>query len=211
MVGYDPVFGLCSARAPLSASGLCRLNQRIHERIHETIVRADSASRRFPVVFGVRALPFAPLPGLRCRFGDTSRTALRADSAELPEPLSIAAPDEEDAPARVRQRIVAALHEAGWDTTSTDLPHAIATRERTVQRWGLYSIVVHLEVTPLGRDHVRMYAHPFRKYVFGKASKLSYLTRPIRSRFLPELEEAFAKHGLQPVGTPFERDDTVLR
>ncbi len=143
--------------------------------------------------------------------GDTSRTASRAHPAELPAPLSIAPPDEEGAPAGVRQRIVAALHEAGWDTTSTDLPHAVATRERTVQRWGLYSIVVYLEVTPLGRDHVRMYAHPFRKYVFGKASKLSYLTRPIRSRFLPEIEEAFAKHGLQPVGTPFERDDTVLR
>ncbi len=142
---------------------------------------------------------------------DTSRAASLADPAERPATLSAALPDERVAPAMVRQRIVAALHEAGWDTTSTNLPHAVATRERVLQRWGLYRIVAYLEVAPLGRDHVRIYAHPFRKYVFGKASKIPYLTRPIRSRFLPELDEAFAKHGLQPVGTPFERDDTALR
>ncbi len=142
---------------------------------------------------------------------DTSRAASLTHPAERPETLSGAPSDERPPPAMARPRIVAALHEAGWDTTSTSLPHAVATRERVLQRWGLYRIVAYLEVAPLGRDHVRVYAHPFRKYVFGKASKIPYLTRPIRSRFLPELDEAFAKHGLQPVGTPFERDDTALR
>ncbi len=142
---------------------------------------------------------------------DTSRAVSLADPAERPETLSASPSDEEVAPAAVRQRIVAALHEAGWDTTSTSLPHAVATRERILQRWGLYRIVAYLEVAPLGRGHVRIYAHPFRKYIFGKTSKIQYLTRPIRSRFLPEIDETFAKHGLQPVGTPFERDDTVLR
>ncbi len=111
----------------------------------------------------------------------------------------------------VPERIVAALNEAGWDTTATDLPHAIATKERVLRRWGLYRVTVYMEVTPLGRDHVRIYIHPFRKYIFGKASKIQYLTRPIRSRFMPELDEAFATYGLKPAGTPFERDDTVLR
>ncbi len=142
---------------------------------------------------------------------DTFRTAPLADFREFPEILSDAPSGEDAAPAMVRQRIVAALHEAGWDTTSTSLPHAVATRERVLQRWGLYRIVAYLEVAPLGRNHVRIYAHPFRKYVFGKASKIPYLTRPIRSRFLPEIDEAFSKYGLEPVGTPFERDDTVLR
>ena len=126
------------------------------------------------------------------------------------EPSSIV-PDEGAGATTVPERIVAALNEAGWDTTATDLPHAIATKERVLRRWGMYRITVYLEVTPLGRDHVRIYMHPFRKYVFGKASKIQYLTRRVRSRFMPELDEAFAKHGLKPAGTPFERDDTVLR
>ncbi len=125
--------------------------------------------------------------------------------------LSGMAPDEGAVARTVRERIVAALNEAGWDTTATDLPHAIATKERVLRRWGMYKITVYLEVTPLGRDYVRIYMHPFRKYVFGKASKIQYLTRRIRSRFMPELDEAFANHGLRPAGTPFERDDTVLR
>lgn len=120
-------------------------------------------------------------------------------------------PDEGAVASTVPERIVAALNEAGWDTTATDLPHAIATKERVLRKWGLYRITVYMEVTPLGRDHVRIYIHPFRKYIFGRASKIQYLTRPIRSRFMPELDEAFAKYGLQPAGTPFERDDTVLR
>ena len=121
------------------------------------------------------------------------------------------APDEGVGARTVPERIVAALNEAGWDTTATDLPHAIATKQRVLRRWGMYSIVFYLEVTPLGRDHVRIYIHPFRKYVFGKASKIQYLTRRIRSRFMSELDEAFSKHGLKPAGTPFERDDTILR
>ena len=57
----------------------------------------------------------------------------------------------------------------------------------------MYRITVYLEVTPLGRDHVRIYMHPFRKYVFGKASKIQYLTRRVRSRFMPELDEALCE------------------
>lgn len=138
---------------------------------------------------------------------DTSLAAPVSGPMDFPE---IASGEDAD-PAAVRRRVADALHEAGWETTPTDLPHAVATRERVLQRWGLYRVTARLEVTPLGRDHVRVYVHPFRKYVFGKASKMQYLTRPVRSRFLPEIDRAFAKRGLRPAGTPFERDDTVLR
>ncbi len=136
--------------------------------------------------------------------------AVSGEASPSGEPSGMA-PDEDIGAMPVPERIVAALNEAGWDTTATGLPHAIATQERVLRRWGLYRITVYMEVTPLGRDHVRIYMHPFRKYIFGKASKIQYLTRRIRSRFMPELDEAFAKYGLKPAGTPFERDDTVLR
>ena len=109
------------------------------------------------------------------------------------------------------ERILAALEEAEWDTMATDLPHAIATKERTLSRWGLYDVTAYLEVTPLGPNHVRIYVHPFRRYIFGRSSKISYLTRSIRSRFVPEIREAFTGQGFTPVGNPFERDDTKLQ
>lgn len=120
-----------------------------------------------------------------------------------------------DAPAAdslsLEDRIVAALQEAGWDTVATTLPHAIATDERVLSDWGLYRVAASLEVSPLGRDHVRLFVHPYRKYIIGGKGKIQYLTRRVRSRFIPELNEAFEKHGLRLAGTPFERDNTAIR
>ncbi|MEX0600198.1 MAG: hypothetical protein WD423_11440 [Rhodothermales bacterium] len=113
--------------------------------------------------------------------------------------------------ASVRDRIVAALDDAGWDTVATDLPHAIETEERVLSNWGIYRVGASLQVTPLGRDHVRLYVHPYRKYFIGDKGKIMYLTGRIESRFIPELNEAFKKHGLELAGTPFERDGTELR
>ena len=108
-------------------------------------------------------------------------------------------------------RIVAALEDAGWDTVSTDVPNAIATKEKVLSNWGIYKVTASLEVTPLGRDHVRVFIHPFRKYIFGGKGKILYLTGRIRSRFMPELNEALTEQGLVVAGTPFERDRTKLR
>lgn len=120
-----------------------------------------------------------------------------------------------DAPASdsasVESRIIAALGEAGWDTVATDLPHAIATDERVLTNWVIYKLAASLEVTPMGPNHVRLYVHPYRKYVIGGKGKLQFLTRRVRSRFIPELNDAFARHGLRMAGTPFERDETILR
>jgi len=111
----------------------------------------------------------------------------------------------------VEARVVAALQEAGWDTVATDLPHAIETEEKVLTNWGVYKLAASLEVTPMGSDHVRVFVHPYRKYFIGGKGKIQYLTRRVRARFIPELNDAFANQGLQLAGTPFERDDTVLR
>lgn len=180
------------------------------KRLWDTLIKST--------LIGASILLSACAPSLAPLYRDYDRPpadtllALVVSEAVDPPGESSGIPSDEGAVARtVSERIIAALNEAGWDTTATDLPHAIATKERVLRRWGLYRITVYMEVAPLGRNHVRIYIHPFRKYIFGKARKIQYLTRRVRSRFMPELDKAFAEHGLKPAGTPFERDDTVLR
>ena len=105
------------------------------------------------------------------------------------------------------ERITAALEEAGWDTVGVDTPNAITTKVRTLSHWGIYRVIASLEVTPLGSDHVRVFVHPYRRYFTGGRGKIPYLTRSIRSKFLPALNEAFEEQGLVVVGTPLERDE----
>lgn len=111
----------------------------------------------------------------------------------------------------LEERIVTALYEAGWDTVETSVPNAVATEEKVLSNWGLYKVTATLEVTPLGSDHVRIFIHPYRKYIVGGKGKIPYLTRRIRVRFLPELSDAFETQGFALAGTPFERDDSELR
>ena len=107
----------------------------------------------------------------------------------------------------LNERITAALDAAGWDTVGVATPNAITTEERTLSHWGIYRVVASLEVTPLGSDHVRLFVHPYRRYFTGGQGKIPYLTRSIRSKFLPALNEAFEEQGLTVVGTPLERDE----
>jgi len=111
----------------------------------------------------------------------------------------------------VDERITAALVAAGWDTLQTSIPNTIATDEKVLSHWGVYRVTASLEVTPLGGDHVRVFVHPYRKYIFGGKGKILYLTRRIRTKFMPELNRALNENGLVAAGTPFERDDSKLR
>ena len=113
--------------------------------------------------------------------------------------------------AGVDERITAALEAAGWDTLQTSIPNTIATDEKVLSHWGVYRVTASLEVTPLGGDHVRVFVHPYRKYIFGGKGKILYLTRRIRTKFMPELNRALNANGLVTAGTPFERDDSELR
>lgn len=113
--------------------------------------------------------------------------------------------------AALEDRIAAALEDAGWDTVATDLPNTIATEERTLSNWGIYKVTAFMEVAPLGNEYVRVFIHPYRRYVFGGKGKIPFLTGRVRSKFMPELNKAFSAHGLHLAGTPFERDDTKMR
>lgn len=112
-----------------------------------------------------------------------------------------------DLEAPIDSRIAEALQEAGWDTVTTSIPNAVVTDSKTLSHWGLYKVTASLEVTPLGREHVRVFVHPYREYITGGKGKIPYLTPSIRAKFLPRLNEAFEEKGLVVVGTPVERDE----
>ena len=107
-------------------------------------------------------------------------------------------------------RIPDALESSGWKPIDSVAPNTITTEERTLRNWGLYRVVVELEVVPLGPEHVRVYFHPYRRYLFGGRGKIPYLTRSLQRSLLPDLNKALKEEGLHVIGTPVKRDrDTV--
>jgi hypothetical protein len=117
--------------------------------------------------------------------------------------LSEAAVDDADVYARIR----AALTEAGWTEAAPAAPNVISTEPRQLSDWGLYRVVVSLDVVPVGEQHVRVLFHPSRRYFTGAQTKIPYLSGGMRGALLPDLNDAFEARGLYPIGTPRERDE----
>lgn len=117
--------------------------------------------------------------------------------------------DSENAPAQasaIYARIRTALAEAGWEEGSSAAPNVVSTEPKTLGDWGLYRVLVTLDVIPIGDRHVRVLFHPVRRYITGGRSKIPYLNSGMRQALLPGLNEAFEAQGLYPIGTPRERD-----
>jgi len=106
----------------------------------------------------------------------------------------------------VTARIEAALDETGWQRVPGSTPNIIATDERKVKSWGIYSIVVSLEVAPVGEEYVRLYFHPYRKYFTGSRSKIPFLQKSLQRALLQDLNDAFEQQGFVALGTGIERD-----
>lgn len=115
-----------------------------------------------------------------------------------------------DTNAPVEDRIEAALAVSGWTVAPSTTPNLIVTEERAFNHWGLYQIRASLEVSRLGDDHVRVFIHPYRRYITGGRSKIPYLKRNLRSQVLPDLTRALKERGIHVVGTPIERDRVAL-
>ncbi len=106
----------------------------------------------------------------------------------------------------IQERLEEALTESGWEPIPASAPNAVATETRKVRRWGLYSVVVALEAVPVGKDHVRLYFHPYRKYFTGNRSKIPFLNTSLRRALLKDLNEALETRGLVAVGSGISRD-----
>ena len=106
----------------------------------------------------------------------------------------------------IAERIEQALTEAGWESIPASAPNAVATQERKVRTWGLYSVVVSLEAVPVGEGYVRLYLHPYRQYFTGNRSKIPFLKSSLRRSVLKDINEAFESQGLVALGTGVSRD-----
>lgn len=110
----------------------------------------------------------------------------------------------------VEARIQAALVDAGWTLRPQAVPNLVATEERKFSDWGLYQIRAALEVAQVGDRHVRVFVHPYRRYVTGGRSKIPFLKDHLHRQLLGDLSKSFARHGIHVVGTPFEKDRVAL-
>ena len=115
--------------------------------------------------------------------------------------------DDETQNNEVYERIRTALAAAGWEEGPQAAPNVVSTEPRTLSDWGLYRVLVSLDVVPIGDRHVRVLFHPVRRYFTGGRSKIPYLNSGLRQALLPALNEAFEAQGLYPIGTPRERDE----
>lgn len=106
----------------------------------------------------------------------------------------------------VLERLRDAFEETGWQTAPPPAPNAVTTQEKRIRSWGLYRVMVSIEAVPVGRDHVRLFVHPYRHYITGSRSKIAYLKGGIRRAVLRDLENAFESRGLVAVGTGRSRD-----
>jgi hypothetical protein len=106
------------------------------------------------------------------------------------------------ATASVHDRLRAALADAGWTATDSDLPNVLETEPRRINNWMIYRLEVHLEAIPVGDRHVRVLFHPYRRYFTGGRSKVGFMDAGLRQRLLPGLNEALKAHGFEPAGVP---------
>jgi len=102
-----------------------------------------------------------------------------------------------------------AVIEAGWTLDEPDAPNVVSTSEATVTHWGLYKVVVSIDVAPINGSHVRVYVHPYRVYVWGSRSKLPYMSRRIRNFVLPDLTVTLADQGIFDLDVQLADDTTT--
>lgn len=100
---------------------------------------------------------------------------------------------------QILERTRRALQEAGWSLTEPRVEGILRTEPRQVSNWGLYRVEVFLEALPVEGRHVRILFHPYRHYITGSRSKITYLKRSLRSKVLPPVTKELKDEGLKPV------------
>ena len=123
-----------------------------------------------------------------------------------PEHHSIAS-----APDSVRADVRAALVAAGWTVGAPSAEGFVTTEERVLGERLLYRVVASLDVALIGDRAVRVYVHPYRRYVTGNRSKLGFLSAGMEQDILPDLREALEARSIVPIGTAQERDERARR
>lgn len=102
-----------------------------------------------------------------------------------------------------------AVTDAGWTLDEADAPNVVSTAEATVTHWGLYKVVVSIDVAPVNGTHVRVFVHPYRIYIWGSRSKMPYMSRRIRNFVIPELTETLSNQGILDADVRLSDDTTT--
>jgi hypothetical protein len=107
----------------------------------------------------------------------------------------------------VRADVQEALVAAGWTLTDPSTEGFVTTEERVLGERLLYKVVASLDVAFVGDRAVRIYVHPYRRYVTGNRSKLAFLSGGVERDILPDLRRALEERGIVALGTARERDE----
>jgi len=102
-----------------------------------------------------------------------------------------------------------AVIDAGWTLDEPDAPNVVSTSEATVTHWGLYKVVVSIDVAPINGTHVRVFVHPYRVYIWGSRSKMPYMSGRIRNFVIPELTETLSNQGILDADVRLADDTTT--
>jgi len=108
---------------------------------------------------------------------------------------------EPEKPEAVRSGIETALRDAGWQLASPSASNVVTTKMRSFNNWGLYKVEAPLEVAPISDKYVRVFVHPYRKYITGGRGKIPFMKGSVRRAILPDLTKALEVQGLVPIGS----------
>lgn len=108
----------------------------------------------------------------------------------------------------IHTAIERAVVDAGWTLDDPPAPNVVSTDELSVAEWGLYKVVVSLDVVPIDGTYVRVYVHPYRVYLWGSRSKMPYMSRRVRNFVFPDLSETLAKNGIVGLDVSLAADTT---
>lgn len=111
----------------------------------------------------------------------------------------------------IYERLTLAMEEAGWSVIEGVTSNIVATEGRDFNSWGIYTMEVELEASPVGNGYVRLFIHPYRRYFTGTRGKMPYLKRGLAKAALSTLETPFETYGLKFAGTAESRDKAHRR
>lgn len=106
----------------------------------------------------------------------------------------------------IYERLTLAMEEAGWSVIEGVTSNIVATEGRDFNSWGIYTMEVELEASPVGDGYVRLFIHPYRRYFTGTRGKMPYLKPGLAKAVLSTLETPFEAYGLKFAGTAASRD-----
>jgi hypothetical protein len=111
----------------------------------------------------------------------------------------------------VFERISRGLLASGWNPVAGVTSNVMATETRQFREWGVYKIVVDLEIAPIAGDYVRLLIHPYRVYFTGSKSKIPYLRGSLARSVLKDLHSSFEAEGLTFIGTAESRNKATVK